>query len=309
MVAETLLRLENVSRRLAGRPVVEKIDLQLDRGTVLGLLGVNGAGKSTTLRMVCGVLAPSSGKVFVSGSDLRENPRSAATAIGYLPEQPPLYAELRVDEYLAFCARLRQFSGKKLRAAVDSVIERCGLGEVRHRLLGNLSKGFQQRAGIAQAIVHDPALIVLDEPASGLDPLQSANIRSLIRELGKDRGVILSTHLITDVNQCCDRVAILHRGRLRYDGPVKMMSDDPVFEVRVSKTLAPEAWTSIDGVESTQFADGFWQVNLKPGARPEALAEAVVRHGWGLLELRAQQTNLEQVFLRIASADETAVAA
>ena len=181
MVAETLLRLENVSRRLAGRPVVEKIDLQLDRGTVLGLLGVNGAGKSTTLRMVCGVLAPSSGKVFVSGSDLRENPRSAATAIGYLPEQPPLYAELRVDEYLAFCARLRQFSGKKLRAAVDSVIERCGLGEVCHRLLGNLSKGFQQRAGIAQAIVHDPALIVLDEPASGLDPLQSANIRSLIQ--------------------------------------------------------------------------------------------------------------------------------
>lgn len=309
MVVETLLRLENVSRRLAGRLVVEKIDLQLDRGTVLGLLGVNGAGKSTTLRMVCGVLAPSNGKVFVSGSDLRENPRAAATAIGYLPEQPPLYAELRVDEYLAFCARLRQFSGKKLRAAVDSVIERCGLGEVRRRLLGNLSKGFQQRAGIAQAIVHDPALIVLDEPASGLDPLQSANIRSLIRELGKDRGVILSTHLITDVNQCCDRVAILHRGRLRYDGPVKMMSDDAVFDVRVSKTLAAEAWTAIDGVESTQFADGCWQVKLKPGTRPEALAEAVVRHGWCLLELRAQQTNLEQVFLRIASADETAAAA
>lgn len=309
MVAESLLRVENVSRRLAGRLVVEKLDLQLDRGTVLGLLGVNGAGKSTTLKMVCGVLAPSSGRVFVSGSDLRENPRAAASVIGYLPEQPPLYAELRVEEYLTFCARLRRISGKPLRTAVDSAIERCGLGDVRHRLLGNLSKGFQQRAGIAQAIVHDPSLIVLDEPASGLDPLQSANIRLLIRELGKDRAVILSTHLITDVNQCCDCVAILHRGRLRYDGPVQMMSDDPTFEVRLSKTPAVQAWMSIEGVESTEFADGIWRVKLKPDARPDALADAVVRHGWGLLELRAQQTNLEQVFLRIASVDETAAAA
>jgi ABC-2 type transport system ATP-binding protein len=309
MAADTLLRLENVSRRLAGRLVVENFDLRLDRGAVLGLLGVNGAGKSTTLRMVCGVLAPSNGRVFVSGSDLRENPRAAAKAIGYLPEQPPLYPELRVDEYLTFCARLRRFSGAALRAAVDSVIEHCGLGDVRHRLLGNLSKGFQQRAGIAQAIVHDPALIVLDEPASGLDPLQSANIRALIRELGKDRAVILSTHLIADVNQCCDRVAILHRGRLRYDGLVQMMSNDSVIEVRVLKTPAPDAWAAIAGVESAQFADGFWHVKVKPDARPETLAESIVRQGWGLIELRAQQTNLEQVFLRIASADETAVAA
>lgn len=309
MVAEPLLRLENVSRRLAGRVVVENIDARLDRGVVLGLLGVNGAGKSTTLRMVCGVLAPSSGNVFVSGFDLRENPRAAAKAIGYLPEQPPLYPELRVDEYLRFCARLRRFSAATLRAAVDSVIERCGLGEVRHRLLGNLSKGFQQRAGIAQAIVHDPSLIVLDEPASGLDPLQSANIRALIRELGKDRAVILSTHLIADVNQCCDRVAILHRGRLRYDGPVQMMSSDSIIEVRVSKTPAQDAWAAIAGVESAQFADGFWRVKLKPDAQPETLAESIVRQGWGLVELRAQQTNLENVFLRIASADETPVAA
>ncbi len=309
MTAEPLLRLENVSRRLAGRRVVENVDLRLDRGTVLGLLGVNGAGKSTTLRMVCGVLAPSDGNVFVAGSDLRENPRAAAAAIGYLPEQPPLYPELRVDEYLTFCARLRRFSGTSLRAAIESVIERCGLGDVRRRLLGNLSKGFQQRAGIAQAIVHDPALIVLDEPASGLDPLQSANIRALIRELGKDRAVILSTHLIADVNQCCDRVAILHRGRLSYDGPVQMMSDDRVIDVRVIKTPSQEAWAAIAGVESALFADGIWRVTLKPDARPETLTESIVRQGWGLLVFRARQTNLEQIFLRIASADETPVAA
>jgi ABC-2 type transport system ATP-binding protein len=304
MTDTTLLRLENVSRRLAGRSIVENVALSLDRGSVLGLLGVNGAGKTTTLRMICGVLAPSSGRVLVDGADTREDPRRAAKALGYLPELPPLYPELRVVEYLAFCARLRRLTGKALSAAVDGVIERCGLGDVRARLIGNLSKGYQQRVGIAQAIVHDPALIVLDEPASGLDPLQSSNIRVLIRELGKDRAVILSTHLIADVNQCCDRVAILHRGRLRYDGPVQQLTDANVWLVRSAN--AP-AWQTIAGVTSAQFTAPYWHVatNLAPAQ----LAEAVVAKGWGLVELRPQETNLEQVFLRIASADETAEAA
>jgi ABC-2 type transport system ATP-binding protein len=304
MTDTTLLRLENVSRRLAGRSIVENVALSLDRSTVLGLLGVNGAGKTTTLRMICGVLAPSRGRVRVDGADTREDPRRAANALGYLPELPPLYPELRVVEFLAFCARLRRLNGKTLSAAVDGVIERCGLGDVRARLIGNLSKGYQQRVGIAQAIVHDPALIVLDEPASGLDPLQSSNIRALIRELGKDRAVILSTHLIADVNQCCDRVAILHRGRLRYDGPVQQLADANVWLVRTAN--AP-AWQTIAGVKSAQFSEPYWHVatNLAPAQ----LADAIVAKGWGLVELRPQETNLEQVFLRIASADETAEAA
>ena len=304
MTDTTLLRLENVSRRLAGRSIVENVGLNLHRGTVLGLLGVNGAGKTTTLRMICGVLAPSRGRVMVDGVDTREDPRRAAAALGYLPELPPLYPELRVVEYLTFCARLRRLSGKALAAAVASVNERCGLGEVRERLIGNLSKGYQQRVGIAQAIVHDPALIVLDEPASGLDPLQSSNIRALIRELGNERAVILSTHLIGDVNQCCDRVAILHRGRLRYDGPVQQLADANTWLVRTAN--AP-AWQKISGVESAEFADPYWQVTTD--LAPAQLAEAVVANGWGLTELRPQEANLEQVFLRIASADETAEAA
>jgi ABC-2 type transport system ATP-binding protein len=300
----TLLRLENVSRRLAGRIIVENVALSLDRGSVLGLLGVNGAGKTTTLRMVCGVLAPSSGRVFVEGADIREDSRRAASALGYLPETPPLYAELRVVEYLTFCARLRRLRGKALSVSVENVIERCGLGEVRQRLIGNLSKGYQQRVGIAQAIVHNPALIVLDEPASGLDPLQSANIRALIRELGKERAVILSTHLIADVHQCCDRVAILHRGRLRYDGSVQQLAESNVWLVR---TATAPTWNMIAGVQSANFVELYW--NVTTPLAPSQLAEAIVAKGWGLIELRPQQTSLEQVFLRIASADETAEAA
>ncbi len=309
MPDQILLRLHQVSRRLAGRLVVEKLDLSLDRGAVLGLLGVNGAGKSTTLRMICGVLAPSSGEVIIAGHDVRDDPRAAAAILGYLPEQPPLYPELRVDEYLAFCARLRRLSGAKLATAVESVIERCGLGDVRRRLLGNLSKGFQQRAGIAQAIVHDPALIVLDEPASGLDPLQSANIRALIRELGKDHGVILSTHLIADVTQCCDRVAVLHRGKLRYDGPVRAMADEHAYSIRVVAMPKVTEWSALEGVESAEWNDPLWNIQLRPDVSPARLSQAIVAKDWGLLELRAHEASLEQIFLRIASADDTQAAA
>ena len=220
-----LLQLHDVNRLLAGRRVVANLNLTLDRGSVLGLLGVNGAGKSTTLRMIAGVLAPSSGRVSIDGTDVGEEPR-IARRLGYLPETAPLYPELRVGEYLNFCARLRGLRGAQVTQAVSSVVERCGLGEVRARLLGNLSKGFQQRAGIAQALVHAPQLIVLDEPASGLDPLQAAQIRTLVRELGKEHAVILSTHLLPDVQACCERVAILHQGALRYDGPRRALGDD-----------------------------------------------------------------------------------
>ena len=212
-----LLQLHGVSRRLGGRVIVDDATFSLDRGCVLGLLGVNGAGKSTTLRMIAGVLAPSAGKVLFDGRDLHEEP-ALARRLGYLPETPPLYAELRVDEYLAFCARLRGMRAADARRAVDHVIERCGLTEVRRRLWGNLSKGLGKRVGIAKAIAPDRDLIVLAEPASGLDPVQAASIRKLVSELGRDRAVILSTHLLHDVTACCARVAILHAGRLRHDG-------------------------------------------------------------------------------------------
>jgi ABC-2 type transport system ATP-binding protein len=309
MSASPLLQLLDVSRVLAGRAVVAELNLQLDRGHVLGLLGVNGAGKSTTLRMIAGVLAPSSGQVRIAGEDLCEQPQTAGRQLGYLPEQVPLYPELRVSEYLDFCANLHGLRGVAAARAVAAVTERCNLGDVRRRLLGNLSKGFQQRVGIAQAIVHDPALIVLDEPASGLDPVQAASIRALVRELGREHAVILSTHLLPDVQACCDRVAILHQGRLRHDGPLQALAESGALRVVTSASLDETKWKTLTCVHSAEFADGAWRIRLASDATPAQLAQAIVSAGWGLNEMRDDDAGLEQIFLRIASAESTREAA
>lgn len=214
--AAPLLQLTDLSRRLAGREVVRSVDLALARGEVLGLLGVNGAGKSTTLRMIAGVLAPTSGSVRIDGDDLYDDPSIARRRIGYLPERAPLHPELTVAEYLRFCARLRGLANVEATTAVAREIERCDLGDVRRRLIGQLSKGYQQRVGIAQALLHAPPLIVLDEPASGLDPVQAIRMRELVRSLRANHAVLLSTHLLAEAEAGCDRIAILHRGELRH---------------------------------------------------------------------------------------------
>jgi ABC-2 type transport system ATP-binding protein len=309
MSAAPLLQLRHVGRVLGGRSVVADLDMTLDRGSVLGLLGVNGAGKSTTLRMIAGVLTPSSGQVLIDGEDLREHLPAAHRQIGYLPEQVPLYPELRVLEFLDFCARLHGLRGAAVTQSIANVVERCGLGDVRRRLLGNLSKGFQQRAGIAQAIIHDPALIVLDEPASGLDPVQATNIRHLIRELGRDHAVILSTHLLPDVHACCDRVAILHQGRLRRDCALHALDESGALHVATTAVLDETKWKTIACVQSVEALEGAWRVHLVAGASRAQLAQAIVGNGWGLSELRSEAPGLEEIFLHIASADEVRVAA
>jgi ABC-2 type transport system ATP-binding protein len=309
MSASALLQLRRVGRQLAARTVIHDLSLELDRGSVLGLLGVNGAGKSTTLRMIAGVLAPSTGQVFIAGEDLREHPRAARRQLGYLPEVVPLYGELRVHEYLDFCARLHGLPGSGVQRAVGRAIERCDLGGVTRRLLGNLSKGFQQRVGIAQAIVHDPALIVLDEPASGLDPVQASNIRTLVRELGREHAVILSTHLLPDVQACCDRVAILHQGRLRHDGSLHALAAEASLRVSVTATLDAAKWKTLTCVQSAEPVDASWRIGLAPGATPAQLAQAIVSNGWGLNELRAEDAGLEEIFLRIATAESAQEAA
>jgi ABC-2 type transport system ATP-binding protein len=215
-----VLRIDRITRRLAGRVAVEALSFEVARGEVLGLLGVNGAGKSTTLRMIAGVLAPDDGHVLLDGADLYEHPGLGRRGIGYLPERAPLHAELSVTEFLVFCGRLHGLRQREAVAATQREIERCDLGEVRQRLIGQLSKGFQQRVGIAQALLHAPALVVLDEPASGLDPVQSLRMRELIAGLRDSHAVILSTHLLAEAEACCDRIAILHRGQLRQLTPV-----------------------------------------------------------------------------------------
>ena len=208
------LSARGLSRRFGTHTAVDDVDLELRRGEVLGFLGPNGAGKTTLMQMLTGNLAPTTGSVSVCGADLLDDPVAAKSHIGYLPETPPLYRDMTVGEYLDLVARLHRVPGSRRRAAVDKAQARCGLSDVSRKLIGTLSKGYQQRVGIAQAIVHEPDVIILDEPTVGLDPNQIREIRALIRELGGTHSIILSTHIMPEVEAICDRVQIMHRGKI-----------------------------------------------------------------------------------------------
>jgi ABC-2 type transport system ATP-binding protein len=309
-VPDSLLALDHVSRRLAGRTVVDDLNLNVARGEVLGLLGVNGAGKTTTLRVIAGVLAPSNGTVRLGGEDLYEHPELARRRIGYLPEVPPLHEELTAEEFLRFCARLRGLAGAAVTATINRTLERCELGEVRRRPMGLLSKGFRQRVGLAQAILHDPELIVLDEPASGLDPVQALKLRAIVRGLGEEHAVVLSTHVLPDVSACCDRVAILHGGVLRHVGATHVDGGDAMLRIGVAKPLQVQDWLALPQVAAAEPIDAtHWRVRVKPGTTSSVLATAIIEHGFGLEDLHTESATLEQTFLAIAATDQPAQAA
>ena len=231
----TTLHARNLSRNFDGREVVHDVSLELKQGEVLGLLGHNGAGKSTTLQLLAGVLAPDSGSVEICGFDLFKQQEQAKACIGFLPETPPLYRDMRVDDYLIFVAKLHCVATHKIAESLLETKQRCGLQDSGSKFIGTLSKGYQQRVGIAQAIIHRPAVIVLDEPTVGLDPAQLRDIRKLIRDLGNAHSVILSTHLLSEVENLCDHVRIMQRGKLiygdttaemgRYNGAAEKLED------------------------------------------------------------------------------------
>ncbi len=230
MGEETTIQAENLSRSFGDRLAVDNISLSVKRGEVLGLLGVNGAGKSTTMNMLAGIVVPDQGSIYISKHSLTDEPMLAREKLGYLPEKPPLYPELTVDDYLKYCARLRRIQSNDILSAVEKTRSLCGLEEVGHRLIKNLSKGYQQRVGIAQAIIHQPDVIILDEPTVGLDPVQIIEIRKLIRTLGDDHSVILSTHILPEVQAVCDRVMIIREGRVLHDSPLSEFPENESLE-------------------------------------------------------------------------------
>jgi ABC-2 type transport system ATP-binding protein len=294
-----LIHIENLSRRYGDHCAVEDISFELQPGEVLGFLGPNGAGKSTTMQIISGVLAPSSGRVRLDGIDLRQDPIQAKRALGYLPENPPLYPEMRVDEYLRFCARIHRVSAADSDHAVARAKARCGLSPMGSRVIGNLSKGYQQRVGIAQAIIHNPRIIILDEPTSGLDPNQVREIRSLIRDLAESCGVLLSTHILPEVQSLCDRVLILHQGRLVYSGPVSRQPQN-----RLLVTLAADGdgalLADLPGVSAVEPLDPRqFRLTLAASHGPADIAEAIVRQGGRLCELRGDQDDLERIFSQV----------
>lgn len=305
-----LIEAEHLYRYYGKHCAVNDVSFTLAKGNVLGFLGPNGAGKTTTMQMLCGVLAPSSGAIKINGFDLLEQPLSAKRHLGYLPDTPPLYRELTVYEFLAYCAQLHGVAPKNIRQAIDDAQQRCGLATVTKRLIGNLSKGFQQRVGIAQAILHNPDVIILDEPTVGLDPLQISEIRALIRELGQDHGVILSTHRLSEVQESCTQVQIIHQGQLILNESIdvlKQMMDTGIVEV--ATRLAPDTGllSAIPGVTFLENLAGnrvriHYSVTDNPTQR---ITETIIAAGWELQELAPVKKSMEDIFITLIRDNES----
>ncbi len=314
MDSEILIEARALTRRYGPTVAVENLDLSLRKGEILGLLGPNGAGKSTTMKMLTGNLAPSSGDIRVNGISLREQPKRAKQHLGYLPEQPPVYPELTVDEYLGYCAGLHGVSRQQRAAAITSAKRDCGLSDAGRRLVGNLSKGYQQRVGIAQAIIHRPPVVILDEPTVGLDPIQIREIRSLIGELGRNHSVILSSHILPEIQAVCGRVMIIARGRMVYNESLDAIRAGQFSRVAAAFRNAPadpSALNVIAGVKSVTAKDaGHFVFDCEAGTDPrEAIAAAAADKGWGLYELYAMNRSLEETFVELTSGDDVRAAA
>ncbi|MEJ2060403.1 MAG: ATP-binding cassette domain-containing protein [Gammaproteobacteria bacterium] len=301
MTDSLLIEALGLSHHYGQLAAVREVNLTLRRGEVLGLLGPNGAGKSTTMNMLCGVLAPTAGMIRINGIDLLDEPRRAKQHIGYLPERPPVYRDMTVDEYLAYTARLHGLKRAGVSRALHNAKQRCGLEQAGRRLIGNLSKGYQQRVGIAQAILHEPAVVILDEPTVGLDPIQIHEIRDLIRDLGSKHSVLLSTHILPEVQAVCDRVQIIHQGQTVFDESLDTLArrESDRLLVGFAHPPAMEALKGVAGVSDVEaLSEGRFRIRHAAATDTAAeLARRSAEHDWGLRELTPERAGLEQIFM------------
>ena len=313
-----MLAVEQLTKVFGRTTAVREVSFHAAAGEAIGLLGPNGSGKTTIMRTLAGYFPPTSGRVAVDGIDVERESLRARARVGYLPEQTGWYPDLRVREFLDFCADARGLRGGRRRARLAAVTEQCGLAEVRARLIGHLSKGYRQRVGIAQALLHEPAVLILDEPTVGLDPRQVVEIRALVRGLRGRTTVLLSTHILSEVAAACDRVVILDRGRVVAEDRAEVLAraGEPAERVLL-RALAPAdalaaalaALPEVAAVEWPASDDGTVHavVSGRPGVRlGPALAAAVVGRGWGVVELRALTLSLEELFVRLTGGGEGA---
>ncbi|MEQ1620050.1 MAG: ABC transporter ATP-binding protein [Methylococcales bacterium] len=299
-----LIQAEHLTRYYGKHCAVNDVSFTLEKGQVLGFLGPNGAGKTTTMQMLCGNLAPSAGQIKINGFDLLDQPKTAKRYLGYLPDTPPLYKDLTVQEFLEYCGLLHDMSKPDLRQGVNRAKERCGLTDVADRLIANLSKGFQQRIGIAQAILHNPEVIILDEPTVGLDPLQIREIRSLIRELGQEHGVILSTHILTEVQESCSHVQIIHQGRLVLHETIaglNLQMDTGILLITTRLPADTALLNNIPGVTCLeQLSPLQFKIHHSVTDNPtEHIAQSIIAAGWGLEELLPLKRSMEDIFISL----------
>jgi len=309
-----LIEVHDLTKSYGPRLAVDGISFSVPRGEILGFLGPNGAGKSTTMRILTGYLSATEGTASIAGFDVFQNPLEVRRRIGYLPENNPLYNEMRVSDYLQLCCKLRGVAPARRAARVDYSLEACGLGDRKRDVIGRLSKGLRQRVGLAQAVVHDPELLILDEPTSGLDPAQTRETRDLIVALGRDHTVILSSHILSEVGATCQRVVIINNGVLvaddRPENLARRMSQGHGVDVELTVRGEAEAVRKklsgvkgLDSVEVVQLGNGDCSVRVHSSAADprEDLARAVVRGGFGLRELHARTLSLEDVFISLTS--------
>lgn len=310
MATETLVEVKDLSRFYGNLPAVKNISFSVAKGEVLGFLGPNGAGKTTTMQIITGNLAPSAGSICIAGHDLLEDPQAAKAVIGYLPEQPPVYRELTVDEYLDYAAALNRIPRPQRLGARDAAKQKCGLTEVGRRLIGNLSKGYQQRVGIAQAIIHMPPVVILDEPTVGLDPIQIREIRDLIQELGQEHSVILSSHILPEIQMTCSRVQIINKGEMvmsdSIDGLQQHLSSASVT-VALRTPPAMSELETLAGVQKVvQEKEGYLRFFFEKGQdSTDAIVSAAVQNNWGLTELRPGRVSLEDIFMELTTDEST----
>ncbi len=317
-MSHSMIRIEGLTKRYGSTEALRGLSFEVPRGQVVGFLGPNGAGKSTTMRILAGYVTATSGKAFVGDVDVSADPVAARKLIGYLPENNPLYEEMMVVDFLRFIADVRGVPNDVRTARIKSAVERCGLTSVLGKDISQLSKGYRQRVGLAQAILHEPDLLILDEPTSGLDPNQIVEIRNLIRDLGKEKTVILSTHILSEVQSTCSRVLIINDGRLAADDSPERLAvggEGGVVTVVIAHRhgaaldalAAKAALGAVPGVLSVETTDGegtgTWGFALRYGAEDprRALFEAVVKNDWVLLEVRRAHASLEETFRKLTA--------
>jgi ABC-2 type transport system ATP-binding protein len=316
-----MIKVEGLTKRYARTVAVDNISFEVEKGQIVGFLGPNGAGKTTTMRVLTCFLPPSAGKATIAGFDVLENPQEVKKRIGYLPETPPVYPEMEVNEYLDFVGQLKGISRADIKGRRDEVVERCSLGDVRTKLIGKLSKGYRQRVGIAQAIIHNPDVLILDEPTSGLDPKQIIEIRALLKALSGDHTIILSTHILSEVEQSCERVIIISRGKVVAQDSVanltnRLRGGESVFLEIGSAEGRPDAGEvqgrleQVSGVSRVVMKDAkdgrlTFELESLQGRQIRAdVARSVVNAGWNLNELRALGLSLEDIFLQLTGSEQ-----
>lgn len=308
-----MIEIRDLSKNYGDRPAIKSLNFSVKKGEVVGFLGPNGAGKSTTMKIITGYMAPTSGEVKVAGFDVFENPIEVKKRIGYLPETPPVYHDMIVEDYLVYVANLKGVEKSKIKAFTQSALEKTSLQDVRRRLIGNLSKGFKQRVGLAQALVSDPEILILDEPTVGLDPKQVAEIRQLIRQLRGQHTIILSTHILPEVQASCEKVIIINRGQIAAEDSLEGLSrrmlgggHSVMVKVRRHQDDIVKGMTGVAGVRRASNAGNFIEIETDGDETTiERIAGFVVNQGAGLTELKVQSLDLEDIFIKLTSQEVT----